>query len=108
VRPVLGVELDEQLNRRITDRLGTGGVVVLGVTAGSAAERAGLRGLRRTVGGAIVPGDIIVAIDGTAVDSVARLLSRLDDHDVGDMVRLTVLRDGKRTDVTVALQAGSQ
>ncbi len=108
VRPVLGVELDEQLNQRIIERLGATGVVVLGVTPGSAAERAGLRGLRRTGDGAIVPGDIIVGMDGAAVDGVARLLSRLDDHDVGDMVRLTVLRDGQRTDVTVTLQAGSQ
>ena len=108
VRPVLGVELDEQLNRRIVDRLGTPGVVVLGVGPGSAAARAGLRGLRRAGNGAIVPGDIIVAVDGTAVDSVARLLSRLDDHNVGDTVRLTVLRDGQRTDVNVTLQAGNQ
>jgi S1-C subfamily serine protease len=36
---------------------------------------------------------------------VARLTGRLDDHDVGDTVRLTVLRDGKRVDIPVRLQA---
>ncbi len=108
VRPALGIEIDEQLNQLVSERLNTSGVVVLRVPAGSAAERAGLRGLRRSSDGGVVPGDIIVAVDGVAVDSVARLLSRLDDHEVGDAVRLTVLRDGKRTEMNVTLQAGSQ
>jgi predicted metalloprotease with PDZ domain len=52
-----------------------------------------------------VSGDIIVAVDAVAVESVARLLSRLDDHQIGDTVRLTVLRDGRKADVAVKLQA---
>jgi S1-C subfamily serine protease len=108
VRPALGVELDERLNRMLIDRLGVSGVVVLRVTPGSAAETAGLRGVRRSDDGRIVAGDIIVAIDGASVDSVARLVSRLDDHQVGDTVRLTVLRDGQKTEVQVRLQAGGQ
>jgi S1-C subfamily serine protease len=108
VRPALGVELDERLNRVLTERLGVAGVVVLRVTPGSAAANAGLRGVRRNGEGRIVAGDIIVAVDGTAVDSVARLVSRLDDHQVGDNVRLTVLRDGQKTDVSVRLQSGTQ
>ena len=47
-------------------------------------------------------------MNGQAIDSVARLLARLDDLRVGDTVRLTVLRDGERTEVPVALQAGAQ
>jgi S1-C subfamily serine protease len=42
------------------------------------------------------------------VDSVAALLSRLDDHQVGDTVRLTVLRGGQKNDVSVRLQAGAE
>lgn len=72
MRPALGVELNERLNQLITERIGVPGVVVLSVSAASAAERAGLRGVRRTADGGIVPGDIIVAVDGTAVESVAR------------------------------------
>ncbi len=108
VRPVLGVELDERLNQLMTQQIGVKGVVVLRVTPGSPAESAGLRGLRRAADGDIVPGDIVLALDGTAVDSVARLVNRLDDHQVGDTVRLTVLREGQRMDVSVRLQAGSQ
>jgi S1-C subfamily serine protease len=107
VRPALGIEVDEGLNRVVTQQLGTKGVAVLRVTPGSSAAAAGLQGAR-TEGGAIVPGDVIVAVDGVDVDSVARLLNRLDERQVGDTVRLTVLRNGRRTDVNVTLQAGSQ
>ena len=108
VRPTLGIEVDERLNQLVTQRTGTKGVVVLKVTGGSAAEAAGLRGVRAEADGRIVPGDIIVAVDGTPVESVARLLSRLDDRAVGETVKLSVLRDGKSTDINVKLQGGSQ
>ena len=39
-------------------------------------------------------GRTIVAVDGAAVESVARLLNRLDDQQVGETVHLTVLREG--------------
>ena len=107
-RPVLGIEVDEDLNRLVIQRLGTEGVAVLQVTPGSPAASAGLRGVSPQLDGAIVPGDIIVAVDGRAVESVARLLSRLDDYRVGDAVRLTLLRDGRRIEVNVKLQGGSE
>jgi S1-C subfamily serine protease len=107
-RPTLGIQVDERLNQLVTERAGVKGVVVLRVTPGSAAEAAGLRGVRTEEGGRIVPGDIIVAVGGTEVDNVPRLLGRLDDHRVGDTITLTVLRDGRRTDVQARLQAGTQ
>jgi S1-C subfamily serine protease len=104
-RAALGVQVDEQLNRLITQRMGVSGVAILRTTAGSTAEAAGLRGVRPQSDGTILPGDVIVAVEARPVDSVARLTGRLDDHDVGDTVRLTVLRDGKRVDIPVRLQA---
>jgi S1-C subfamily serine protease len=106
VRPALGISVDESLNRLITEQLGVTGVAILRVTSGSSAEAAGLQGARQTATGGIVPGDIILAVDGTAVDSVARLLARLDEHQVGDAVRLTILRGERKMEVTVKLQAG--
>ena len=47
-------------------------------------------------------------MNGHAIDSVARLQSRLDDYDVGDTVRLTVLRDRQRVEVPVRLEASAQ
>jgi S1-C subfamily serine protease len=105
VRPTLGIEVDEDLNRVITEQLGVDGVVVLRATSGSPAAAAGLRGVQFGAGGRVIPGDIIVAVNGQTVDSVPRLLARLDDYSVGDAVRLTVLRDGQKIDVTVTLQA---
>jgi S1-C subfamily serine protease len=109
VRPALGVEVDEQLNQLLTERSGVKGVYVLRVTPGSAAEAAGLRAVQvERDGRTVTPRDIIVEVNGTPVDSVARLLGRLDDHRVGETVRLTVLRDGKRTELSVTLQAATR
>ncbi|HXH24156.1 MAG TPA: trypsin-like peptidase domain-containing protein [Vicinamibacterales bacterium] len=108
VRPALGIEVDEDLNRLVSARLGVTGVAVLRVRPGSGAAAAGLRGIRTLADGSVEPGDIIVAIDGQPVDSVARLLGRLDDHAVGDTVRVTVVRSNTRREVTVRLQAGSE
>jgi S1-C subfamily serine protease len=108
VRPALGIQVDERLNQLVTQQLGVKGVAVLRVTPGSPAAAAGLRGARAQDNGAIVPGDIITEVDGGSVDSVARLLARLDEHRVGDVVRLTILRDGQKSDVKLTLQAGTQ
>ena len=108
VRPALGIQVDDRLSQLVTEQLGVKGVAVLRVTPGSPAAAAGLRGARAQENGALVPGDVIVAVDGESVDSVARLLGRLDERKVGDAVRLTILRDGQKTDVNVTLQAGAQ
>jgi S1-C subfamily serine protease len=108
VRPVLGIEADERLNQLIAQRTGVSGVAVLRVTPGSSAAAAGLRGARTDTRGRLTPGDIIVAVEGQPVDSVARLSSRLDDYPVGRTVRLTVVRDGQKTEVSVRLQPGNQ
>lgn len=107
--PSLGIEVDESLNRALMRELGLQGVAVLRVAPGSSAQEAGLRGVRVIEEtNQIVPGDVILAVDGDAVDSVAQLLSRLDDKQVGDAVRLSVWRDGNTIDVTVTLQASGE
>ncbi|AYH45613.1 2-alkenal reductase [Azoarcus sp. DN11] len=107
VRPVLGIDIDEAVNERLREELQVEGVFVLRVAPGSAAERAGLRGIRRDRNGSVYPGDIIVSVDGKPVDSVAKLAARLDDHRVGDIVKLGVLRDGKEQALSVTLQPGA-
>ena len=42
--------------------------------------------------GSIVPGDIIVAVEGKPVDSVGKLLASFDDYKVGSTIRISVLR----------------
>ena len=83
------------------------GVAVLSVEPGSPAAAAGLRPARTSPDGRIAFGDVITAIDGKPVDSVARLVNRLDEHKVGDTIKLTVHREGKSTELTATLKAGS-
>jgi S1-C subfamily serine protease len=105
IRPALGIEVDEQLNARLQALTGSRGVFVLRVAPGSAAQRAGLTGVKVGPQG-ILPGDRIVSIDGSTVDDVAQLLARLDDKKVGDVVILSVDRAGKSREVQVELQPG--
>lgn len=104
LRPSLGIEVDEALNQRLSAALKVDGVVILRVAPRSAAAAAGLEGTTVMRDGSIVPGDIIVEVEGKPVSSVGRLLSRLDDFNVGDTVKLTVLRGRSRMDVRVQLQ----
>jgi S1-C subfamily serine protease len=93
-QPSLGIVADEDVNRVVTERLGVEGVLVLGVRPGSSGEAAGLRGSVVARDGSIVPGDVIRAVGGEPVRSVADLLRVLGERKVGDSVRLDVLRKG--------------
>jgi serine protease Do len=86
------------------------GVIVVQVTPGSPAEKAGLQAstTTATVMGGQVPsnGDIIVKIDDTKVDKYDDLISYLAlKTDVGQTVKLTVLREGEQITVPVTLDA---
>jgi S1-C subfamily serine protease len=105
VRPALGIEADEALNERLSALTSIEGVFVLRVAPGSAADKAGLRGVTRSAEG-LVPGDVIVAVDGKPVTRVAQLLARLDDYRVGDTVRVTLRRGEDIREVAVTLQPG--
>lgn len=81
------------------------GIMIVRVTQGSSAERAGLRNADEVrVGGYIVPlGDIITGIDGNPVTGQDNLDQVLNKKNIGDSVQLEVLRDGRKTNVTVQL-----
>ena len=104
--PSLGVESDDVLSREIARQLGVSGVAVLRVASGSGAAQAGLRGIRTGPRNTIIPGDVILAINGKDVASSALLAARLDDYKVGELVTLRVWRDGNQIDVVAKLQTG--
>lgn len=106
IRPALGIYADQQINERLTAIAGVRGVVVLRVHSGSAAEKAGLKGVTLTAKDMSL-GDIIVSVSGKEIDSVSKLLARLDDHKVGDVVQLTVIRQGEKRDLSVVLEPGN-
>jgi S1-C subfamily serine protease len=105
--PSIGIRLDERLNERLEAVTGIEGAFVLRVTPGSSADEAGLQAARISRDGELIGGDVIVSVDGRRIESVARLLVTLDDHRIGDIVRLGVKRGGKLIEVPVRLQAGS-
>jgi S1-C subfamily serine protease len=100
-RPGLGVSI---ANQRIVHQLGVTGIVILNVEPGSSAEKAGLRGTRQLRGG-LVLGDIIIAVNRKAVRNHNQLLDIFEQHEVGDTVTLTILREGKERTVQVVLEA---
>jgi len=70
------------------------GALVPQVVAGSAADKAG-----------ILPGDVIVSIDGDAVHKAHDLPLRVARHAPGDRVKIGVIRNGKHKTITVRVEA---
>src|SRR5262249_20719588 len=88
------------------------GLVVLGLVEGGPAERAGIQPIKtKVVRYGFTPyrrldpesADVIVAIDGTRVKNVDELLTEVEAHAPGDVVKVTVLRAGKLVNVLVKL-----
>src|SRR5207244_105706 len=92
-RPGIGIAAADE---RIGARLGVRGVVVLGVIPGSPAERAGVRPLNTATKEL---GDIIVAVEGKPVTTVADLAAALDENGVGKEVVLTLRRGDAQREV---------
>jgi S1-C subfamily serine protease len=95
--PGLDIETDDMLSRAIARELGVEGVAVL---RGAAPFRGARLGARNTV----VPGDVILSVEGKPVSSSGQLAAILDDYKVGEDVRLEVWRDGKRVPLTARLR----
>ena len=104
----LGVST-ETLTPSIARHLGyetSRGAIVASVREGSPADRAGLRGgSEEMFNGEPVArgGDVIVAVDGTAVRSADDVVRVVADRLPGQTVELTILRDGRRRNVQVRL-----
>jgi S1-C subfamily serine protease len=103
-RPGLGVQLDEQINEQITQRLGVKGVLVVDVVRGGAAAKAGIQPTRRDAEGRLRLGDIITAVDGKKVETPNDLFLALEKYKIGDAINLTLLRDGRAVQAKVNLE----
>jgi S1-C subfamily serine protease len=88
------------------------GLLVVDVAEGGPADRAGIRPMSVTTqhyGPYVIrrpdpeSADLIVAIDGKPVQSVDELLNEVEAHAPGDKVNVTVMRGGKRRNVSVTL-----
>ncbi len=105
VRPTLGISADDDVTSQLLDETSKG-VLVLGVSPGSPAARAGLRATQMTAAGRVLLGDVIEAIDGQPVKDFGTLLAVLDAHEFGDRVTLTVRRGTGEIAVPVTLSGG--
>jgi S1-C subfamily serine protease len=101
-RPGIGVQIAEE---QIADRLGVKGILIVDVVPGSAAAKAGIRPTRREGSGRVRLGDVITAVDGKKVESPNELFILLENYKVGDVVNISLLREGKNFQTKVALEA---
>ena len=108
-RPETGITRVSQTER---------GLVIVTVTPGGPADRAGLRGFRvvreQKRRGPFTyeekkidrsQADTIVAVDGEKVTTADAFLSFIERHQPGERAILTVTRDGQLTDIPITLAA---
>ncbi len=80
--------------RGADNAIGEGGALITEVMPGSAAARAGIQ-----------VDDLVTAIDGRRITGIKDLAAAIRDHQPGDVVTLTIVRDGQTMDVDVELGA---
>jgi putative serine protease PepD len=88
--PIMGVSLDTRFmgtGARIATELGS-------VTIGGPAARAGIK-----------PGDIIIEIDGKAINSADEAIVNVRSHNVGDRIKIKFQRDGVTKETSLILIA---
>ena len=84
----------------VTRRAGLTGLVIHTVRIGSSAAAAGIRGLNDR--GEL--GDIIVAVAGIPVNSIAEFSAALDQVSIGNLASLAVIRAGKQRTIEVQVE----
>ena len=94
-RGVIGIRpetLTPEKAEKLSLPAGTRGALVASVTKGLPASKAGLK-----------TGDIITAINGTAITSDSGMRRFIGETKPGSQVRIAYLRDGKRSEVTLTV-----
>jgi PDZ domain len=129
----LGMEVRED-RRKVNDSGEADGLLIVNVVAGSPAAKAGLHSYHRAVRDALetaaVAGslffppavlmvpvldqvhvgesyDMIIAVDGNRVTNLLDLQDRLRDVQPGEIVYLTVIRNGQRVQIPVQVPGGT-
>ena len=113
-RPALGV-VTIPISPELADEMGLPvdyGLLIIQVTPGGSADQAGLHaGKERAYLGntpIMLGGDLIIAIDGQKVEDEQDLTQMMENHRAGDTVRMTIYRNKKKIDVSVALGEARQ
>ena len=113
-RPALGVRTIA-ITPELADEIGLPvdyGLLIIQVTPGGSADQAGLHaGTERAYLGntpIMLGGDLIVAIDDQKIQDEQDLAQMMNNHRAGDTVKITIFRNKKKMDVTVALGEARQ
>jgi S1-C subfamily serine protease len=101
IRPGIGVTLADE---RVTRMLGIDGVIIVAVESGSPSDQAGLQPTRQYQGD-IILGDIIHRVNGKKISSPDDFSSELEKFHVGDVVTITLERNGRDMDLKMKLAA---
>jgi len=113
-RPTLGIETSYVAGdlAEMLELPPSGGLLIRRVERGSAAEAAGLRGPARYVirynYRLPVGADLITALDGQPVESIDSLQRAMNRHHGGDILEMTIFRDGRSQKVRVKLGEAPQ
>ena len=90
-KPFMGVQVDTVDSAALQYGIPAGAILST-VTPGYAADKAGLK-----------EGDIITAINGTAIASSAELITAMENYEAGDTITLTIYRSGETFTADVKL-----
>ncbi len=108
-RPALGVSTIP-ISPELADEIGLPadyGLLIVRVTPGGSADAGGLHGGTERAYLGNVPimlgGDLIVAIDGEKVQDEQDLSQIMNNHHAGDTVKITIYRNKKKMELTLAL-----
>jgi S1-C subfamily serine protease len=102
LQPDLGLRLVDL--RRLRRAGFPNGVMVDYVDPNGSAAKAGLRGLRADPQtGDVLPGDLVVKVDGQRVNSNQEFANILAAKKVGDTIKLTVERNDEQSEVSVTV-----
>lgn len=98
-RAMLGITMQELTEETAKDlKLSSmEGVYIYEVSAGSAADKAGVK-----------KEDVLVAIDGTKITNSASVQEKVNSYRPGDQAVLTVIRNGDKKDLKVTFQGAAE
>lgn len=101
--PSVGVVVDEEINRALSETFGIEGVFVLDVERNSPAEQAGIRPAKLSRSQGFVTGDIIISLNDVRVRTPAEYIALLDLAASKGIVKLGLKRGSSETVVTISL-----
>lgn len=102
--PQLGIHVNDELSRAVSQSVGVEGVVILDVLESGPAALAGIRASQVLRRGEVSLGDIILKVGGKKVSTTDEIHSALQKYQMGDTVKVVVLRDREEVELELVLK----